>query len=633
MFQIIKSHKEITHKEITHKEITSTFTNIKKRISSLKMAFDIGGTDGLNIFTNNDDMFNISTDIGPGFILDQGNEQGIADIGITHNVTSDVIADMPSEAPVDFINYDNNQAKSVADLNFGLERQQRKKMSSIASDVTIEAEPEPVKKKKSHSQSQPPPFPFPQQSFPQQSFNQFPQTFSQTFSQTTQPPPTRTPSSILHQDQSESPVDINPGFDDILDGKKLKPVNDILDDAASIGGESQETIRHGGIDDYSAPNSPNFRSFKPVAQSPPDSPLPSTIKEDRSRHKAERSGSSYQLPQDTIPQSIPQPVYNEIPEIPKYINEDDEKMDLLLKLKSLEERGKITLSKHYNIKSSIDDIRMEYRNQTGILEMQSSVNFMRKGLIFCTSGIEYMNRRFDPVGAKLDGWGESIMENMMDYDGIFERLHGKYKGSMEMEPEMELMFALMGSAFQFHLSQTFFKSAIPQLSEVLRENPNVMQGFMNVAQEAARRANPGMQGVPMGMPGVPTMGARMPMAANEMGVGGMVGGVPGNMQSPGIDFNALLGQVGITSGALSDFAKTMGNAPPLPQATREFNAPAVNDMYRQMVQQEHNRDNSDALSVSSETSDRSIGRRGTKAVITPIPTSRRGGGGNVIKLS
>ena len=79
---------------------------------------------------------------------------------------------------------------------------------------------------------------------------------------------------------------------------------------------------------------------------------------------------------------------------------------------------------------------------------------------------------------------------------------------------------------------------------------------------------------------------------------------------------------------MSDFAKTMGNPPPPPQATRDYREPPVNDLYRQMVQQ----DQSDALSVTSETSERSIGRNNAKAVITPIPTSRRGGGGNVIKL-
>lgn len=602
--------------------------------------FDIGPAGDLAIFTNNDDMFNISTDIGPNFILDQGHDRGVANIGVTHNVTSDVIVDMPNEAPIDFINYNSNQARTVADLDIGgdMGRMQRKKFSSIASDATIEAEPEPVKKKKSHSQSHQQQSSFPQFQQPQQS--SFPQ-FQQPHQQQQQPqkflahPPAMPPpgEDLYDQKEPDTPPNIgmNLGFDDLLDNRKLKPVNDIIDDAASIGGESQTTIKQHGIDEYpSAPNSPDYRSFKPAPDSPMGGTLPSTFKDDRgAKRKTEgrrQDNQTYSIPQETIPQ----PVQQSYEDPPRYINEEDEKMDLLLKLKSLEERGKITLSKHYNIKSSIDDIRMEYRNQTSILETQASVNFMRKGLIFCTSGVEYMNRRFDPVGAKLDGWGESIMENMMDYDGIFERLHNKYKGSMEMEPEMELLFALMGSAFQFHLSQTFFKSAIPQLGQVLRENPAVIQGFMNVAQEAAKRAAPGQgqQNTHIGMQGMQGM---MPMPANEIGVGGS----PGNMQSPGIDFSALLGQVGITSGVLSDFAKTMGNPPPPPQATRDYREPPVNDLYRQMMYQQHQQqDNTDALSVSSETSERSIGRKGgVRAVITPIPTSRRGGGGNVIKLS
>jgi len=185
------------------------------------------------------------------------------------------------------------------------------------------------------------------------------------------------------------------------------------------------------------------------------------------------------------------------------------------------------------------------------------------------------------------------------------------------------------------LSQTFFKSAIPQLGQVLRENPDVINGFMKVAQEAAKRNTPPTN---MGMQGGGGYGGG-PMPANDIGVGvGVGGGFPmgsgnsGNMQSPGIDFSALLGQVGITSGALSDFAKTMGNPPPPPQATRDYRDPPVNDLYRQMMQHQQ-QPQDDTLSVTSETSERSIGKRGSpKAVITPIPTSRRGGGGNVIKL-
>jgi hypothetical protein len=232
-------------------------------------SFDIGSTDGLSIFANNDDMFNISTDIGPDFILDQGHDRGIADIGMIQNVTSDVIADIPNEAPIDFINYNNNQARSVSDLDIGKsQRIIRKKTDSVASNKTIEAEPEPIKKKKSQNS-------FPQNSFPQNSFPQ--NSFQQPNQKVLTHPPSMSPLAMKEPDTPPN-IGMNLGFDDLLDGRKLKPV-DIPDDI-SIEEKSQSTIKHGDIDDYpSAPNSPDYRSFKPISSSPlPESPLPTTIR-------------------------------------------------------------------------------------------------------------------------------------------------------------------------------------------------------------------------------------------------------------------------------------------------------------------------------------------------------------------
>ena len=35
------------------------------------------------------------------------------------------------------------------------------------------------------------------------------------------------------------------------------------------------------------------------------------------------------------------------------------------------------------------------------------------------SGVEFMNNRFDPFDLKLDGWSESVHENITDYKDIF----------------------------------------------------------------------------------------------------------------------------------------------------------------------------------------------------------------------
>ena len=42
-----------------------------------------------------------------------------------------------------------------------------------------------------------------------------------------------------------------------------------------------------------------------------------------------------------------------------------------------------------------------------------------------TSGVEYLNGKFDPFDIRLEGWSENMMENVGDYDEVFEELHDK----------------------------------------------------------------------------------------------------------------------------------------------------------------------------------------------------------------
>jgi hypothetical protein len=78
-------------------------------------------------------------------------------------------------------------------------------------------------------------------------------------------------------------------------------------------------------------------------------------------------------------------------------------------------------------------------------------------LLGCITGLEFMNNKFDPFDLELDGWSESINENVDDYDDIFEELAEKYKGSSNMAPELKLLLMVGGSGFMFHLSNSMFK--------------------------------------------------------------------------------------------------------------------------------------------------------------------------------
>jgi hypothetical protein len=98
-------------------------------------------------------------------------------------------------------------------------------------------------------------------------------------------------------------------------------------------------------------------------------------------------------------------------------------------------------------------------------------------LLAFTSGVEFLNNRFDPFDIKLDGWSENMHESIDDYDDVCEELHHKYKSKSKMAPEIKLLMMMGSSAFMFHLTNTMFKSSLPQVGDVLKQNPNLMKQF------------------------------------------------------------------------------------------------------------------------------------------------------------
>ncbi len=196
----------------------------------------------------------------------------------------------------------------------------------------------------------------------------------------------------------------------------------------------------------------------------------------------------------------------------------NEKIDLLYKFKKLEGQG-IRTTMNYNMNSHLEDMRNEYIKLKKQREVDNSVKFQRKMLMACVTGLEFMNNRFDPFSVKLDGWSESVNENLNDYDEIFEELGEKYGGAGEMAPEIRLLFTLAGSAFMFHLSNTMFKSSIPGMDDVLRQNPELMKQFAQAAV-GSMNGGPSMGAPPaMAPPQPPPQAVPNPLSM-MMGMGG-----------------------------------------------------------------------------------------------------------------
>ena len=199
---------------------------------------------------------------------------------------------------------------------------------------------------------------------------------------------------------------------------------------------------------------------------------------------------------------------------------EDEKADLLNKISRLNKKG-IQSSQRLTIYSDIEEIRTEYKRMTYGVEVERSIKFQRRMLIACVTGLEFLNDKFDPFDLALNGWSQNAMENVEDYDGVFEDLHNKYKTKIQMAPEVKLIMMVGGSAMMFHLTNSMFKAAVPNMTQVMQQNPGLQQNMM----DAVMRSQGGSGGfaAPSAFPSPP--GQR-------------------DMKGPGMDFGSLMNMMG-----------------------------------------------------------------------------------------
>ncbi len=168
----------------------------------------------------------------------------------------------------------------------------------------------------------------------------------------------------------------------------------------------------------------------------------------------------------------------------------NEKIDLIYKFKRLEDQG-VRTTMNYNMNSHLEDMRNEYLKLRKQREIDNSVKFQRKVMMAAITGLEYLNNKFDPFDVKLDGWSESVNENINDFDEVFEELSEKYGGKSEIAPELKLLMMLGGSAFMFHLTNTMFKSSIPGMDDIMKQNPDLMKQFAQAAVGSIGKQNEG----------------------------------------------------------------------------------------------------------------------------------------------
>lgn len=189
--------------------------------------------------------------------------------------------------------------------------------------------------------------------------------------------------------------------------------------------------------------------------------------------------------------------------------EREKKADLINKLGRLESKG-FQISKRFTMDNSYDEIKQEFDRLMDARNLEGSIKFQRQMMMGFVTGVELMNNKFNPFDWQLDGWSESVHENVDDFDEVFEELYDKYKTKGNMPPEARLLFLLAGSGFMFHMSNSFFRSKMNNISmdDILKNNPQLRQQFAAAAAQAAGPGFGNFMGMTMGVP--PSQPSSMP---------------------------------------------------------------------------------------------------------------------------
>ena len=176
------------------------------------------------------------------------------------------------------------------------------------------------------------------------------------------------------------------------------------------------------------------------------------------------------------------------------LNEREKRRKKRTMIKNLEqwhEKGLLKSISRFTMESSYEEVEDEYEGALEDKRKRDAVKMQRNWMSTAINTIEYGNSMFDPFGISLDGWGESISEDIDSYDEIFEQLHEKYKGG-KMSPELSLLMRLGFSASVVHFSNKALSTATPGFNDVIRQSPELMRMFTTATVDSMKQSSPGM---------------------------------------------------------------------------------------------------------------------------------------------
>jgi hypothetical protein len=406
----------------------------------------------------------------------------------------------------------------------------------------------------------------------------------------------------------------NDGSRQTVDIKKVKPIHNIKvirpqepeyssseDSMSSVSSEPESEIRPKKTKKILRRKESNYNESKNYSMFTNPKKMSSSHRHAPSQSEDNYSESEYSSGNSISDDNESFDAESEINEKESYEEKQRLKQDLLIKIQALEKKG-FEFSKKFNMTSSYSEMEFEYNKIKKYIETQAGIKFARRCLMACVTGIEFLNKRFDPFNIKLEGWSENVMESVDDYDNVFEKLHEKYSSKSEVSPEIELLLMLGGSAFMFHLTNTLLKG--PSIGNmVAQNNPNFMasmMGAMNQGMKDMKPPNFQQNGATQSQ----NSGPPKPMETR---------GIRKEMNGPSMDPNLFHG-----TPLANNYPKPPGYMPPPPNASQ------LNRMYEEHMMDD-NDDRVSVVSTDSSLSSVSVGSTVKKVNMLKKSGGKKGG--------
>lgn len=132
------------------------------------------------------------------------------------------------------------------------------------------------------------------------------------------------------------------------------------------------------------------------------------------------------------------------------------KREVYRNLQKLKDKG--VRIPHFTDESDLDEMKDFYEDTSKDLRRRAGVRTLRKAITTGSSIVEFVFGKWNPLNLELEGWSESVNENITDFDDVFEEFAEKYfKDRSKLPVEIRLVGLILWSALSFHFTQQMAK--------------------------------------------------------------------------------------------------------------------------------------------------------------------------------